>query len=360
MSRYSSRIAEDGEGITTDELRLAARNHGMPAEMLRHDVTPLGLHYVLTHYDIPEVNAGSWLLDIGGAVDTPSSMDLFELQGVASRTVRTTMECAGNGRARLDPRPISQPWLVDAVGTADWTGVRLATLLKRAGIAPNAVDVVFTGADHGRERNVEQDYQRSLPIKEALREDVIVAYLMNSQPLPVQHGFPARLIVPGWYGMAHVKWLRSIEVTTKPFDGFQNAVAYRVKKAKDDPGKPVTRMQPRAALVPPGVPDFMTRDRFLSPGPVTLSGRAWSGWGEITRVEVSVDGGESWFDAKAAPAIHAHAWQRFDATWDAAPGEYRLVARAHDSSGRIQPTEPPWNRGGFANNSADVLTVVVT
>ena len=148
-----------------------------------------------------------------------------------------TLECAGNGRARLHPRPVSQPWLVEAVGTAEWTGTPLAPLLREAGIDADAVDVVFTGADHGVERGVEQDYQRALPLAEALRAEVLLAYEMNGAPLPAQHGFPLRLVIPGWYGMAHVKWLTRITVLAEPFDGYQNAVAYRLKARRGRPGR---------------------------------------------------------------------------------------------------------------------------
>jgi DMSO/TMAO reductase YedYZ molybdopterin-dependent catalytic subunit len=217
------RLADTGEGITGDELQLAARNHGIPLEGLRYDVTPPGLHYVLVHYDIPATNAATWSLTIDGCVEQPLSFGLTELRAMGRRTVRVTLECAGNGRAALQPRPISQPWLNEAVGTAEWTGVLLSDLLRAAGIREDAVDVVFTGADHGVERGVEQDYQRGLSVTEAIDSGAIVAWEMNGQPLPPQHGYPLRLVVPGWYGMASVKWLRSIELIDHEFDGYQNA-----------------------------------------------------------------------------------------------------------------------------------------
>ena len=155
-----ARIASPGEAISLDELRIAARNHGMPLEMLARDVTPVGLHYLLVHYDIPIIDAAEWRLEIGGHVERPVVLDLQALLARPTRTERVTIECAGNGRAWLDPRPVSQPWLDEAVGTAEWTGTPLATLLEEAGIRDGAVDVVFTGADHGIERGVEQDYER--------------------------------------------------------------------------------------------------------------------------------------------------------------------------------------------------------
>ena len=354
----ASRVAERDEGIGMDELMLASRNHAMPMEVLRDDVTPVGLHYVLTHYDIPAVSATDWRLTIDGRVSRPMKLTLELLQEMPRHTVRVTLECAGNGRATLSPRPVSQPWLNGAVGTADWTGVPLADLLADADVLPDAVDVVFTGLDHGVERGVEQDYQRGLPLADALRKDVLVAYEMNGAPLPVQHGFPVRLVVPGWYGMAHVKWLTRIKVVDEPFDGYQN-LAYRLKQQSDEPGEPVTRIEPRALLQPPGFPDFMTRARVLRPGAVTLTGRAWSGWGLLTRVEVSTNDGHSWSEATMGEPAGEWAWRPFSYEWKAEPGEYHLRVRAYDGTGRRQAMEPEWNRGGFTNNADQAIVVLV-
>ncbi|EHR52604.1 sulfite oxidase-like oxidoreductase [Saccharomonospora marina XMU15] len=346
-----ARLAADDEGITIDELALAARNHGMPLEALRHDVTPPGLHYLLVHYDIPYLDATTWQLQVGGAVDTELTLSLAQLRALPSRTVRVTMECAGNGRAHLRPRPISQPWLVEAVGTADWTGVPLRTVLETAGVSASAVDAVFTGADHGVERGVEQDYQRGLAVTDALGDDVLLAYEMNGEPLPPQHGYPLRLVVPGWYGMAHVKWLRSIELIEEPFTGFQNTVAYRIRQDGDEQGDAVTRTAPRALLIPPGFPDFQTRERFVHPGTVELTGRAWSGAAALAAVEFSHDDGRTWSRARLGPDDGGRwAWRRWSAVWEAVPGRHTLAVRAVDAAGNTQPDAGSWNRGGFANN----------
>jgi DMSO/TMAO reductase YedYZ molybdopterin-dependent catalytic subunit len=359
--RSRARIAEPGEGIGLDELALATRNHGLPLEALRYDVTPPGLHYVLTHYDIPAVDPATWALEIGGAVGRPLRLSLAELTRRPAVTSRVLLECAGNGRARYEPRPVSQPWLLEAVGTAEWTGTPLAPLLEEAGLSPDAVDVVFTGDDHGVERGLEQDYARGLPVAEALRPEVLLAWAMNGAPLPPQHGAPLRLLVPGWYGMAHVKWLRRVDVLERPFDGFQNATAYRIKVDAHEDGEPVTRIRPRALIAPPGWPDFMTRERFLRPGPVTLTGRAWSGRAPVTRVEVSTDGGASWADAELAPADPAHpfAWRAWSCAWTAVPGRYELLARATDEAGGTQPVQQEWNRQGMANNLVQRVPVTV-
>jgi sulfane dehydrogenase subunit SoxC len=354
-----ARVADPDEGITAEELQLAARNHGMPAEALRYDLTPVGLHYLLIHYDIPAVDDASWRLSVGGAVGRPLELSLAEVRARPAVTRTVTLECAGNGRARLSPRPISQPWLVDAVGTAAWTGTPLAPLLAEAGLSPDAVDVVFTGADHGIERGVEQDYARALPLAAALAGDALLAYEMNGAPLPPQHGAPLRLVVPGWYGMAQVKWLSGISVLDRPFEGFQNAVAYRIKVDSGEAGEPVTRILPRALMIPPGYPDFMSRTRFVAAGEHLLAGRAWSGWGPVDRVEVSTDSGLSWADAELGALGDPYAWRSWRHPWTATPGTYQLLARATDRAGHVQPVEQPWNRQGMANNMAQRVAVVV-
>ncbi|WP_406493036.1 sulfite oxidase [Streptomyces sp. NBC_01604] len=355
------RVADPGEGISHEELALAARNHGLPLEALRYDVTPPGLHYILTHYDMPVLDASAWTLTVRGRVRTPLALDLAALRSFPAVTHRVTMECAGNGRARLTPRPVSQPWLVEAVGTADWTGVPLRTLLAEAGVEPAAVEAVFTGADHGVERGVEQDYERSLPLADAMATDpeVLVAYEMNGAPLPPQHGHPVRLVVPGWYGMAHVKWLRDITLTDTPFTGFQQTVAYRYRQSPDEMGTPVTRIAPRALMIPPGFPDFMSRTRVVRPGPLRLEGRAWSGRAPVTKVEVSTDDGHTWHEAELAPADrHSWSWRHWHAPWTAVPGTHVLTARATDAAGDTQPVTQPWNRGGFGNNAVQRVTVL--
>jgi sulfane dehydrogenase subunit SoxC len=345
--------------ISQAELQLAARNHGMPLEALKWDVTPVGLHYLLVHYDVPAVDLGSWSLEIGGRVREPMRLSFDDLRLRETVTEPVTMECAGNGRASLEPRPISQPWLVEAVGTGEWTGTRLAPLLREAGIDPDAVEVVFTGLDRGVEGEVEQVYERSLPLAAALDDSVLLAWGINGEPLPPQHGFPLRLLVPGWYGMTSVKWLTRITVVDRPFEGYQNAVGYRLRADEDDPGVPVTRMMPRALIVPPGIPDFMTRHRFLDAGPATVEGRAWSGWGPIEAVEVSVDGGATWTNAVLDPPLGPHAWRRWCLEWVARPGEYEICARARDAAGNAQPAGPRWNVGGYANNAWHRVPVTV-
>jgi len=346
--------------ITPEELQLAVRNHSMPLEALRQAITPIGLHYLLIHFDIPMVDAAKYELSVGGRVRKPLRLTMDEITSRPATAVAVTLECAGNGRARLSPRPMSQPWLGEAVGTAEWTGTSLALLLEEAGPHPEAVDVVFTGLDRGVQGGVEQWYERSLSIDDASRPEVLLAYAINGSPLPPQHGFPLRVIVPGWYGMTHVKWLRSITVTDRAFGGYQQATAYHYRTRQGEEGEPVTRMLPRALMVPPGVPDFMTRTRFVKPSKQEIEGRAWSGRGAIAKVELSDDGGASWARATLEAPVSQYGWRRWTFDWDAArPGKYELWVRATDDAGNVQPVDPSWNFEGVQNNAVQRVAVMV-
>jgi sulfane dehydrogenase subunit SoxC len=356
-------VSDVPDGVTTsteislEELQLSQRNHGMQLEGLRYDVTPAGMHYLLIHFDVPEADESLWRLSVGGLVRTPLELSMSDLRSRPSVTMPVTMECAGNGRARLAPRPISQPWLTEAIGTAEWTGTPLRPILEEAGLEDDAVELVFRGADHGIQSEVEQDYERSLSIEDAMRDEVLLAFAMNGDPLPPQHGFPLRLVVPGWYGMTSVKWLTAIEAVAEPFRGFQME-SYRVRQQPGDEGEPVTRMYPRSLLLPPGFPDFLTRRRFVDVGRHVLQGRAWSGWGPIERVEVSSDGGASWADAEFGEPASPYAWVSWTFTWDASElGAFELCCRATDAAGNTQPLEQPWNLSGFSNNMIQCVPV---
>jgi DMSO/TMAO reductase YedYZ molybdopterin-dependent catalytic subunit len=343
--------------LTFEELQLATRNRGIPLEALRYDLTPVGMHYTLVHFDVPAIDERAWRLRIGGRVTRALELSLDDVRARPRRTMPVTLECAGNGRARLHPRPLSQPWLVEAVGTAEWTGTPLAPLLEEAGVGPDAVEIVFTGADHGVEKGFEHDYARSLSVSDATRPEVMLAYEMNGRPLEPQHGFPLRLLVPGWYGMTHVKWLTRIEAASAPFDGYQQAVAYWYKQRPEERGEPVNRIRPRALMVPPGFPDFYTRHRTVDRGRVEIVGRAWSGMAPIARVEVAVDG--AWSDATLGPALGDFAWRGWTCAWDAQPGDHVLSCRATDERGLVQPTDEPWNLQGMGNNVVQEVKVTV-
>jgi DMSO/TMAO reductase YedYZ molybdopterin-dependent catalytic subunit len=341
---------------TGEELALAGRNRGMPLEALRHDVTPSGLHYLLIHFDIPPQPAG-WKLHISGLVDHPLDIDLDGLRALPSKTLRVTLECAGNGRGQLSPRYPSVPWLEEGVSTAEWTGVPLALLLASAGLRNDAKEIVFRGADRGFDGGVEHEFARSLEPELARREEVLLAYAMNGEALPPQHGAPLRLIVPRWYGMASVKWLYAIEAIDRKFDGLQQASGYHFRSAAGEKGAPCTRIRVNSLMVPPGIPEFYSRKRVVAAGVIPVGGRAWSGAGHIDRVELAVNG--AWRDAVVERRQFEHAWQAWRVAWEARPGEHELACRATDSTGERQPLEPPWDASGFGNNGVQRIQVTV-
>jgi DMSO/TMAO reductase YedYZ molybdopterin-dependent catalytic subunit len=266
------------------------------------------------------------------------------------------MECAGNGRGQLSPRYPSVPWLEEGVSTADWTGVALSELLQRARLRKAVTELVFHGADRGFDAGVEHHFARSLSAAQALRDEVLVAYAINGAPLPPQHGAPLRLIVPRWYGMASVKWLRSIEAIDHPFDGVQQARSYHFRRQRGEKGDPCTLMRVNSLMAPPGIPDFYTRKRVVNAGAVEITGRAWSGHAPIARVEFAVNG--EWHNA-ALDGAGAFCWQGWRAGWQAAPGEHELSCRATDEAGHTQPLEPPWDLSGFGNNGVQRIHVTV-
>lgn len=354
---------ENWRVFSAAETALAFRNHGMQAELLREPITPLGAHFLLVHFDIPHLEANEYSIAIGGRVSNPTRLTLDELKSRPKITQAVTMECAGTGRSTMRPRAVYVPWFKEAMGTYQWTGTPLRPLLEQAGLLKDAVEVLFTGWDTGVDLGVEHAFERSLPIAEALREEVMLAWEANGQPLLPQHGFPLRLIVPSWYGMTSVKWLRAITVLNQPFKGIQQERVYRYQQKKGELGIPVQRKLVHSVMMPPGIPDLISRHRFLAPGIHTLQGKAWSGSGRITRVKVSTDNGKRWNDAELVRVSEDHfAWIEWHYDWQAtAPGEYVLACRATDEAGNEQPLDPQerWNRQGMGGNGVQRLRVTV-
>lgn len=338
------------------EVGLANRNSGAMLELLALDITPIGAHYLLTHFDVPLLPE-THTLRFEGAFNAPYTLGLDEIRAAPRITRPVTLECAGNGRAGLDPRPFSMPWMHEAIGTAEWTGTPLAPFLKRAAPQEGVADFVFEGADYGFDKGVGHPFGRSLTPAEVEALDVMLVYEMNGAPLPPQHGAPLRLLVPGWYGMASVKWLSRIEALRTRYQGFQQVGTYRFRQTEDEPGEPVQEIRVRALMVPPGVPDWITRKRWLRAGPVRLQGRAWAGAVPVAGVEVLVDGG--WQPATLSQPAGRYAWAGWHLDWAAQPGHHVLACRATDASGNTQPLEPVWNLSGFANNAVQRVEVFV-
>jgi len=320
-------------------------NAEVRTERIAGTITPVGTHYVRDHFPIPEVPSH---LEVGGLVERPLRLTLAELRALPSRTLTVTLECAGNGRAYIDPPAPGEQWHLGAVGTAEWTGVPLRTLLDRARPRREAVELLFVGADHGMQKDVGRDiaFERSLPMADALAEGPLLAYAMNGEPLPREHGAPLRLVVPRWYGVASVKWLARITAIAERFAGFYQKDRYVIGDA------PLREIAPRAIITSPA-----DGARLLK-GPFTVRGMAWSGRSPIESVQVSSDGGYGWHPAALEPAVSPYAWRGWSITID--PGdrtELSIEAFATTADGEQQPLKQNWNRLGYGNNAARPVRV---
>ena len=340
------------------ELGLANRNSGTLLETLSLDITPSGAHYLLTHFDVPILDSSEHRLRFEGAFDKPFELNMDQIFDLPEVIMPVTLECSGNGRANLSPRRYSMPWGYEAVGTSEWTGTPLAPLVARANPKTSAVEFSFTGADFGYDGGVGHYFGRSLTLSQIETLEVLLVYGMNGQPLLPQHGAPLRVVVPGWYGMASVKWLNKVEALTENYTGLQQIQNYRFRQYPEEEGSPITLIRVKSLMVPPGVPDWLSRDRCVDSGEVTIVGRAWSGGGhKITKVEFGVNG--DWRNAQIIGHIGKYAWTRWQYIWNAVPGEHLLQCRATDETGETQPIEPPWDSGGFGNNAIQSVKVFV-
>lgn len=306
-------------------------------------ITPNPLHYVRSHFADPEPPDR---LVVDGAVASPLLLTMEDVRALPSRSAIVTLECAGNGRAFLDPPAPGEPWRLGAVGTAEWTGVPLRTILGMARPGPRAVELLFHGADEGVPTDVGQRiaFERSLPTERAWSDDVLLAYAMNGEPLPPDHGAPLRLVVPGAYGMASVKWLVRITAVEEPFRGFYQADRYVIH------GAPLGPIEPRAVVTWP------SEGALLLHQPFVIRGYCWSGTAPIARVEVSVDAGRSWAEATVADGLSRYAWRLWEFMFrPREAGEVTIVARACDVEGRVQPLSQHWSPLGYANNQAQAV-----
>ena len=333
-----------------------------PLSVLRaHRITPNGQFYVRNHFRIPRLDADSWHLTVDGMVERPLLLTLPELQNMPRETVTATLECAGNGRSLLKPAAPGEQWGLCAVSTAAWTGIRLSHVLERAGIKAGALEVVFRGADVGPAGNPDPSnepirFERSLSIDHALKSDALLADTMNGEPLPAEHGYPLRLIVPGWYGVASVKWLTEIMVTPLPFTGYFQTDCYLYEWPRDgtEIKEPVTQQRVRSLITDPGP------DRQIARGELIVRGLAWSGVAPIAQVEVSIGGG-TWAKARLLDEEQPYSWRRWELiTPVTRPGRTVIRARATDLKDRVQPARPEWNRLGYGSNAIQEVAVRIT
>lgn len=314
-----------------------------PVEALSTPVTPPELHFVRSHGVVPDTTG--WSLTVDGSVDTPLTLGLDDLAVLPQHEVTAVCECAGNGRkhfAAVHPEPVEgDPWGAGAVSCSAWSGPRLVELLARAGVGPGAVDLACVGASTEL-HDGEEGFTRGLPLPAALSPDTIVAVRHGGEPLTPPHGAPARLVVPGLHGVAWVKWLTRLRVLDCRWTGYWNTHKYVLRR----PGAPdqvIERLGCKAVLTTPQEGDTVG-------GEVAVRGVAWSGWGRITAVDLSDDGGRTWTPAELDAPASPYAWTPFSATWrPRGPGGQRLRARATDVAGRVQPApeEVVWNVEGY-------------
>ncbi len=325
-------------------------NLEMPFGSLDAFITPVERFYVRCHHPIPEIEAETWRLKIEGDVENPLQLSYAELVEMETRTIISTMECAGNGRVFLEPQRGGAQWEGGAVGNAEWTGVPLAAVLARAGVRDSTWEVILQGADQGEIKEPPRPsgkihYARSLPLSKA-NEDVLLAFAMNGQKLTPAHGFPLRAVVPGWYGMAAVKWLTRIVASVEPYHGYYQTIdyAYWERGSTIPTLLPITEMRVKAQIARPEYAETVRAGQSYR-----VHGAAWTTEADVTRVEVSTDEGATWSDARLLGDPLRHAWRLWEYEWavPTTPGKAVLMARATDSNGRTQPAEHHDDRGSY-------------
>ena len=324
-------------------------------ELVGGVVMPNARFYVRSHFQIPNLDPATFRLTVSDCVERPLSLSLRDLHGMPSQTLIVTLECAGNGRTLFHPTVEGEKWNLGAVSTAEWTGVPLAEVLDRTGVLTQAREVLFKGADGGTlaDHPGPKRFERSLQIDNARHADVLLAYAMNGEPLPIQHGYPVRLIVPGWYAVASVKWLAEIELMDQPFCGHYQTDKYCYEWERNGQvvREPVTLQRVRALITEPA-PNQEVRD-----GELAVRGVAWSGAAPIARVEVSL-GSRSWQEARLVSERKRYSWQWWELiTRVQEPGSVTLRARATDLAGRTQPEVAEWNHLGYGNNAIQQVEV---
>ena len=350
-----TRSAEKLQLIPTNE---GGRSFASPPKGLQTAITPTELFYVRNHWKgAPEIDAASYRLVVDGEVKSPLRLTFEEIRTMPASRFEVTFECCGNG-------PVPEYWAKQTrsvmekvsghgiMGNAEWAGVSLAQILDKAGLKPSAVSIVFEGADHGPDEVVgdpsEVAYERSLPVAKAIHPDTLLAYEMNGEELTPLHGYPLRLVVPGWYGMSSVKWLVGIHILDTEFDGFYQTERYRVMNGPDADTfyTYMTTMKVKSIITGPSIGEVVRT------GTCVVSGAAWSGEDQVVRVDVSTDGGKTWGEARLLPRS-GYSWHRWEYPWEVpSTGSYVLMSRATNARGETQPMEFPnkWDGLGYGNN----------
>lgn len=325
-------------------------NYESPLDQIVGLITPEALFFQRDHFYTPVVDGSTWSLRVeGSAVEHPTDFSYKDILNMPSRSQLAWIECSGNGRSFFDlfggKAASGGQWHLGAISVAEWTGVQLSEVLKRAGVKGNAVDVVLEGVDVGK-------VARPIPINVAMQSNTLLAYALNGETLPNDHGFPLRAIVPGWVGVANIKWLGRIQVEPQPIKTTYNTDLYTMQ-GPDYPDRPALTLQNIKSAV--GLP----WDGTITAGNIAIHGFAWSAYGKISKVEYSVDGGKNWGQATLEEPNTPFVWVRWQFRWNATPGKYGIMLRATDEKGNTQPDKVPWNQQGYLYNAVIPYPITV-
>ncbi|MBA3642568.1 MAG: sulfite oxidase [Chloroflexia bacterium] len=322
-------------------------NFGTPLELVESLRVPNELFFIRSNGPVSvDIAPETWRLAVTGLVETELDLGLADLEAMPTRSITSFLECSGNSRGRFRPEAEGTQWGNTGVGNAEWTGVSLSAVLDQAGVLDGAIDIVTQGGDF-------PEMQRGLPLEMARNPDTMLVWQMNGAPLPAPNGGPVRLLVPGWGGIASTKWIVGIDVIDRPFDGHYNVESYVIINEAGQVVRPVTVMPVKSVITSP-MPDAQ-----LTAGPQAVAGFAWSGYGGITKVEVSTDSGVTWVDAPIVDEAGRLSWVRFEAPWEAVAGEAKLRSRATDERGLTQPDDAEWNAKGYQMNGVYEVPVTV-
>jgi DMSO/TMAO reductase YedYZ molybdopterin-dependent catalytic subunit len=327
-------------------LSASPENRETPLAEAQSWVTPNRWFFVRSHFDKPQVDAATWRLAIGGCVRRPVELSLEQLNSLPQRSIFSTLECAGNGRSFLSRRQDGVQWTAGAVGHAEWSGVPLKYVLERVEPAKETLEFIFQGADQGVEKGAPGpiSFARSLPLSKAMHEDTLLATRMNGEELEPSHGAPVRLIVPGWYGVASVKWLSRIEAMAEPFNGFFQTVKYTMQRptGRGVLSEMIGPMPVKSEIIRPA------EGEACGLGVNRVFGMAWAGEHAVAAVEVSTDGGRTWGKAELVGPQAKYSWTLWEYLWEVEePGDYELMARAISASGEVQAMQHDYHRGGY-------------
>ncbi|PGY09310.1 sulfite oxidase [Bacillus sp. AFS031507] len=338
--------------------KLDPENQETPIHFNNSDIVNEKLFYRRNHFPYPKFASSFYFLPIEGLVYTPKVFSLKEIYSLPSKTIKLVLECSGNKRELFNPKVFGEQWGKGAISQGIWKGISLRSLFQYTGLLDTAKEIVFEGYDYGERPDSNQlfNFSRSLPIEKALDPDTIIAYQYNNHPIPFKHGFPLRLIVPGWYAMASVKWIKRIIVIDNEFKGpFQSIdYVYYPSKESDTSKTPVTSINVNSTILYP------LNMQLMRTGVYEINGIAWAGTGQITLVEISLDEGQTWNTCQLTSSSEKYAWVRWKYKWDALnEGEYTIKSKATDSLGNIQPLDPMWNRKGYGYNAIDCIKVKI-